>query len=467
MKNSAFSHRTGFALYAGYSLWSAFLGVVGLFVYKIRADILGFILMSTCMLLGWIVFSERLRRRYMWLGWTRIEPLFVLAFLFSLVISIIGYLYHLPYGVIYPDEIRFREVGQYVSETLLSGRLPSAFQIIELEGSYHIGNGILHGLLFTIFPGHLSPNALNSFLLIMIGLFVYKYVALTEKRADIAKLATILTLASPSMLHWSSVGLKEICIGVLLLWVLYLYEKGCVIHKFSPVVVILLFLLVLYRSYFAIILSLLFAILFIFSKRIPIKVKTIYVITIVVFAVAFYVLMRDSFVGYFDYLFYSDKIEAAKQFSSDYLEKQGLFLTKYSEHNFVSYLIRFVTCLTTPNPFNIFENNKPGWYIDLLPWYLGNMLWLFLLPFAFMGCWRSIRRRKHMLAFFFTGSILLVYTSIPFLIDSRHRAPLMPILFIFSSIGFCTVGPDVKRICIACSVLIYGAIAYVSLVGLT
>ncbi len=88
-------------------------------------------------------------------------------------------------------------------------------------------------------------------------------------------------------------------------------------------------------------------------------------------------------------------------------------------------------------------------------------MWLFLLPFSFYGMAISFKTKKHLPAFMLICIVVLFFSYMPQFIDARHRASLMPLLYIFSAIGISKSSGNMVILFVYLSFLLYFCLALV------
>ena len=246
--------------------------------------------------------------------------------------------------------------------------------------------------------------------------------------------ATFIAFA-PTLIFWSAVNLKEIPVAFFLCVALLGYSRlmqKITIRNFVLVISCLMVLVVL-RVYVALILSLVFLVSWLLG-RYSLNRRFKGGLIIIVLLISLWILVgRTSPVD----LFLNQAVGwmqgglsglSASDFES--AGERGLFMGQLGLGSSSAWLVNVAHFFVTPSPYRL-RFTLAG----ILN--IGTVFWYVLFPYFIFGTYYSVRRRaKVMLPIvLFVYGVIIAYAPFATRSGARHRAQLMPFVFLIAAIG--------------------------------
>lgn len=347
-------------------------------------------------------------------------------FLFALVHQTVG-----PY-VFAPDQLSFELLGQGLVNTWQGIRpLPS-----QLEGSLQVGYPIINALsILTFGPARAAVPILNIFLASWCAIPVYHTLRhILPGNPGVARTAVWLTLFFPSMLLWSILNIREAPSIFLIMLTVFLVVRFQNRGKFFDLLWALapLALLTLFREYLTVLVGVSVAAgIFMGRSRRPLRS--------LLFGVAFMgvVTIGLQSLGVGGSLVQEPTLERVEYLRQDLAFGAG---SAYGQNFDVSspagalaFLpVGVVYFMLAPFPWAISSSLQSFTLPETLLWYT-------LLPFGLWGFFLALRHDAR--GYTVPAAVLLVMTVAYSLVEGnvgtayRHRAQILPLVFIFCAVG--------------------------------
>jgi len=340
-----------------------------------------------------------------------------------------GYFYKYVYNRGSDDEF-YDMTGQAIAGAWKTGKLLDFPSMMKYRGGVHIGYNMFVGLIYLL-CGHnlLFGKFINCLLGSMVCVYIFFIGKIVFDEAA-ARLAAVLCALDTYMIFFGCFLYKDIIIAFLMVFVIWHFLKYVKTgSKWSLIYVIPAILLEFFtRTYMGAALGMaLFTYFLVFAAPKDRGRKVIYFVILFIISLPFF------------YVFYRI---AKSQLGSRVIrvkgeggqaEDTGMQDTRvFSPGRLAKNLSRI---FFSPIPW---RNLKDSWE-NIFYWvYPGKWIWYLFLPFFFVGAWYGLRYKFR--ESFVPAAVVFQYIVILIVIMQtayRHQAPIMPLMLLTASAGFC------------------------------
>ncbi|MCD4782477.1 MAG: glycosyltransferase family 39 protein [Candidatus Eremiobacteraeota bacterium] len=368
--------------------------------------------------------------------------LFLAALLIRIVFSLMihvnsvdngakGYFYKYVYNRGNDDEY-YDLTGRAISNAWENGKLLDFPSIMKYRGSVHVGYNIFVGFIYLVCGRNIIFGKLiNALLGAMVVVYIF-FIGRVIFGRNVARLASILCALDTYMVFFGGFLYKDILITFLCVFSIWHFIKfrneG---SKWSLLYMILaIFFEFFNRSYMGAALAVgVIGYFLVFAAPKEGMRRVIYFVIILVlsspFVYIFYRLAKSQLTSNVVRV----KTEGGKT------ENTGVGDTRvFSPKRLSKNLLRI---FFSPIPW---RNLKDSWE-NVFYWiYPGRLLWYVFLPFFFVGAYYSLRHGFRDV--FVPAAVMFSYIVVLMIIMQtayRHQAPIVPLMFLTASAGFCRV----------------------------